>query len=63
MDLDVLEFWKINQEKYGELSYLLRDILIIQLTTVDLETTFSIGGKILNKWRSFAENVEVLITT
>ena len=65
VDLDVLEFWKTNQEKYGELSHLTRDILSVQLTIVASEPTFSIGGRILNKWRSsyIPENVEALITT
>jgi len=65
VDLDVLEFWKTNQEKYGEFSHLVRDVLSVQLTTVASESTFSIGGTILNKWRSsyIPENVEALITT
>jgi len=34
VELNVLEFWKINQEKYGELSCLPRDVLCVPLTTV-----------------------------
>ena len=65
VDLDVLEFWKINQEKYGELSCLARDVLSVPLTTVPSKSTFSIGGWVLSKWKSsyILENVEALITT
>ena len=65
VDLDVLEFWKTCQEKYDEVSHLARDVLSFQLTVVALESTFSVGGRILNKWRSsyIPDNVEALITT
>ena len=64
VDLDVLEFWKTNQEKCGELSDLARDLLSVPLTIVASELTFSIGGRILSKWKSsyLPENVEALIT-
>lgn len=64
-ELNILEFWGKNESKYGELSNMARDILSVPLTTVASESTFSIGGRILNKWRSsyLPENVEVLVTT
>ncbi|KAK1396594.1 BED-type domain-containing protein [Heracleum sosnowskyi] len=64
-ELNILEFWGKNESKYVELSYMAVDILSVPLTTVASESTFSIGGRILNKWRSsyLPENVEVLITT
>ncbi|KAK9713847.1 hypothetical protein RND81_06G054700 [Saponaria officinalis] len=64
VNLNILEFWKVNKSKYGELAHLARDILTVPLTTVASESTFSIGGRILNKWRSsyLPENVEALIT-
>ncbi|KAL4352916.1 hypothetical protein GQ457_06G010060 [Hibiscus cannabinus] len=51
----------INMEK---LSYLAKNVLIVPFTTITLESTFSIRGQILNKWRSsyILENVEALIT-
>ncbi|KAK9668680.1 hypothetical protein RND81_13G077900 [Saponaria officinalis] len=65
VDLNILEFWKLNENKYGHLALLARDILTVPLTTVASESTFSIGGMILNKWRSsyLPDNIEALITS
>ncbi|KAL6509187.1 hypothetical protein OROGR_022497 [Orobanche gracilis] len=62
---DVLKFWKENEIKYGELSLLARNILTVPLTTVASESTFSIGGRVLDKWKSaiFPGNLEALITS
>ncbi|KAJ8421273.1 LOW QUALITY PROTEIN: hypothetical protein Cgig2_006565 [Carnegiea gigantea] len=52
LDLDSFEKPIKSSMMIGELSHLARDILSIQLTVVASESTFNIGGRILNKWRS-----------
>ncbi|KAL2923185.1 Zinc finger BED domain-containing protein RICESLEEPER 2 [Bienertia sinuspersici] len=39
-ELDILNFWKENEHRYGALSHLARDILTVPLTTFASESTF-----------------------
>ena len=41
-DLDVLEYWKLHKHQFHELAIMACDILSIPITTVDLESSFSI---------------------
>ena len=65
VELDVLEFWKGNQFRYPELSCMARDILSIPISTVASESAFSVGGRVLDQYRSSLKPavVEALVCT
>ena len=50
--LDILSFWKENQFRYLELAAMVRDVLSILISTVASESTFSVGGRVINQFRS-----------
>lgn len=49
---NMLQFWKSQQYKYPELCRLAMDILCVPVSTVASESAFSLGGRILDQYRS-----------
>lgn len=61
--IDVLNFWKAEQFRYPQVAAMARDVLAIPISTVASESAFSMGGRILDQYRSCLkpEVVEALL--
>ncbi|KAL5732006.1 hypothetical protein ACHQM5_004675 [Ranunculus cassubicifolius] len=55
VDFDILSWWKVNAPKYPVLSLMARDVLGIPMSTVELESAFNIGDRVLDPYRSSLE--------
>ncbi|CAI8612990.1 unnamed protein product [Vicia faba] len=62
---DILNWWKVNSNKYPILGQMARDILAMPVSTVASESAFSTGGRVLTCYRSYLtpKTVEALIYT
>ncbi|XP_038716605.1 zinc finger BED domain-containing protein RICESLEEPER 1-like [Tripterygium wilfordii] len=49
---NVLTWWKINSSRFPILSVIARDLFAIPISTVASESAFSIGGRVLDSFRS-----------
>nr|CAD2142488.1 unnamed protein product [Meloidogyne enterolobii] len=58
-----LAFWRTNQEKFSELSFLAKKYLSAPPTSAESERLFSSAGYIVNKYRGLLshENLEMLL--
>ena len=65
MIFDILSFWKGSEIRYLEVATMARDILGIPISTVASESTFSIGGRVIDQYRSSLKPnvVEALVCT
>ncbi|XP_061340052.1 zinc finger BED domain-containing protein RICESLEEPER 1-like [Gastrolobium bilobum] len=65
ISLDVLSYWKANQFRYPEVAAMARDIFGIPISSVASESAFSVGGRVLDQYRSSLKPdiVEALICT
>ncbi|KMT01276.1 hypothetical protein BVRB_9g212930 [Beta vulgaris subsp. vulgaris] len=64
-DFDVLKYWQSQCSAYLIISRMAKDILAIPITSVASESSFSMGGRVLTKYRSslLPKNVEAFVTT
>ena len=63
--IQILDFWKSQQYRYPDLARIARDILCVPISTVASESAFSVGGRVLDHFRSSLspQIVESLICT
>lgn len=64
-DLEVINYYKEKEHRYGDLTLLACDVLSISTTTVTSESAFSVGGRVLNLFRNrlLLKTVQALICT
>jgi hypothetical protein len=64
-DFDIFSYWKGNEFRYPIVAAMARDVLSIPISTVALESTFSVGGRVIDQYRSLLKPdiVEALVCT
>jgi len=63
VEFNALDWWKANTLKNRILSKLVRDILLIPITTVSSESTFSASGRVVDphRFKLSTETVQMLL--
>ena len=63
LGFDILGWWRVNSFKYKIFSHVARDVMAVPVSTVAFESTFSIGGCVLDSFKSSLSplTVEALI--
>ncbi|GKV41998.1 hypothetical protein SLEP1_g49460 [Rubroshorea leprosula] len=51
-DIDVLQWWKMNEYRFLVVATMARDVLVVPISTVAYELAFSIGDRILDAFQS-----------
>ncbi|XP_074301063.1 zinc finger BED domain-containing protein RICESLEEPER 2-like [Silene latifolia] len=49
---NILDWWKLNEPRFPVLARIARDVLAMPISTVALESSFSAGGRTLDRFRS-----------
>ncbi|GJV51104.1 zinc finger BED domain-containing protein RICESLEEPER 2-like protein [Tanacetum coccineum] len=62
---DILQWWKVNSQRFPILSLMARDVLAIPISTVASESVFSTSGRVLDSYRSSLgdKTIECLVCT
>jgi hypothetical protein len=62
-DFDALELWKSNALKYRILSKMAKDILVVPISIVASESSFSASGKVIEPHRASlsTETIQMLL--
>ncbi|PKU85777.1 Putative AC transposase [Dendrobium catenatum] len=64
-ELDILQYWKLNQYIFPQVSSMTRDVLCIPISIVTSKSAFSNSGRVLDQYRSVLKYdiVEALVCT
>jgi len=64
-NFDILSYWKVNEFRYPIVVVMACDILSIPISTAASKSTFSVGGRVIDQYRSLLklDIVEALVCT